>query len=179
MALAKKKAKKRAEKTTAKPLAPLDWDDSISFRQWFPDEAVQAKVRAGIAAAMKKKKSSDRNKALVSVAALFPPELLELIKDDVSTGVYAVEQYPSPQVTKLAMKLLASAAKTMTPAEVEAIEPTLTRILPNLPGLCLPFVLGFDTYIAAVEKCRARAIREMGSPVSSALDSLDCYLTDS
>jgi hypothetical protein len=109
-----------------------------------------------------------------------PPELLELIKHDVAAGVHSVDDIPSPQVTKVAMKLIASAPKATTPADVEAIEATLNRILPNLPGLCLPFVVGFDDYMAAVEKCRLRQVR-VGflSPLARALDSLRDLLTDS
>jgi hypothetical protein len=170
---------KRQPGDPAKPLAPLDWDDSISFRHWFPDEAVQAKVRAGLLAAWKKKTTSARRKALVSLATLFPPALLELIQADVAAGVNSVDDIPSPHVTKLATKLIASAAKATAAADVEAIEATLNRILPNLPGLCLPFVVGFEDYMAAVERCRLREFREGRSPLGSALMSLRNYLTDS
>jgi hypothetical protein len=92
-------AKKPGKAATALGgVVPPDWDEHTSFRQWFPDEAIRAKVRAGLTAA-RKKTGAPRKKALTALAPLFPAALLALVEDDIATGVNSVDDIPSPQVT--------------------------------------------------------------------------------
>jgi len=135
----------------AAPRVPADWDEDTSLRHWFPDEKVRAELTARAKAAARAKGPAQTKKSWAAVAALFPRALGRLIGD----CPWRFGAVPSPEVAEMAMRLLEQAAKAKTTVEVEEISNLLNRILPELPALCLPEVVGDEAYSRALDRLGA------------------------
>jgi hypothetical protein len=166
-------AKAPPEAAVRNPLhAPLDWDQETSLRHWFPDAATRAELTALGKAAARAKTEAQKKKAWALVAALFPSALARLI----GRSPWRWCTIPSPDVAAEAMRLLAAAPHAGTAGEVEAIERELERILPELPAVCLPEVVGNEAYSRAWEAINAAIGAGGDSEVAWALGGLRGYL---
>jgi hypothetical protein len=166
------KAKAPPKAAAGAPLhAPADWDQETSLRHWFPDAATRAELTALGKEAARAKTEAQKKKAWAQVAALFPPALARLI----GRSPWRWGTIPSPEVAAEAMRLI-TAAPAGTAGEIKAIEGELERILPELPALCLPDVVGNDAYTRAGKAIDAALRAEGDSDVAEALERLRDYL---
>lgn len=160
-------------KGKAMPEVPANWNEDTSFEHWIPDASIRRELLLLNKSTIKK--TPRENKATwAKMAKLLSPDLAKII----GRTPWRIGQIPSPRVAEAAMALLRFAVVAERPEQVARVMSTLSRILPELPGLCLPEVVGYDEFVAVISAITARR-RDATAPLHKALTTLLDYATDS
>src|SRR5262245_50570321 len=103
----------------------------------------------------------------------FDEELNEY-KLEVGFGSRRFANIVHPDVAAIAMRRLARAACARGTGQIRAIQESLERMLPELPGACLPEIVGDEAYRAACDRIAKRKTTD--AELSAALTDLRSYL---
>jgi hypothetical protein len=157
---------------SAFPKVPAAWSSETSFEQWIPDPATRATIVA-LSRRTAKQSPAQRRRSWAAQRKLLPPTLAAVVGD----APWRCSPVPSPDVAETAMALLRYGTVARTPAQVRRVQAALARILPELPALCLPEVVGQEEYLGVLNALLTRLTSDPQAPDAIA-DLLD-YASDS